>query len=163
MAAILYFHWNEAEARETVRELRAAGHTVHYHATTHVVARPPANLDAWVISLARLPSHGRAYAEWLRESKSRDATRIIFVGGAADKVAATRARFPAETYCAPEQLIDVLARSTASARTPEAGARASSAAVQASARRTSRRHAATAPRRAALNRAGADDGRPRRR
>lgn len=152
MAAIFYFHWNEAEALATARALRAAGHTVDYHATTGVAAKPPPNLDAWVISLVRLPSHGRAYAEWLREARARDSVQLVFVGGAPDQVAATRARFPNETYCSADELPAVLDRLGVAAPQRRAASHAKSAKDTPLVGSTTRPKRAPAPRRAGTRR-----------
>ena len=84
MARIFYVHWHEDEALSTVRTLRAAGHSVDYHWSSGEQAwrllknAPP---DALVISLDRLPSHGRAVAEGTTASKRLRDLPLIFVGG----------------------------------------------------------------------------------
>ena len=65
--------------------------------------------DAVVISLDRLPSHGRAVAEWLWQAKKRQSIPLVFVGGTAEKVETMRERFPAAVYCARERLVEMLA------------------------------------------------------
>lgn len=111
MPRIFYVHWRKDEALDTVRKLRAVGHKVDYHWSTGEEAwrllkdTPP---DALVISLARLPSHGRAVAEVINESKRLRELPIIFVGGEPEKVAATRGRFPNATFCAPDKLEKLL-------------------------------------------------------
>ena len=64
--------------------------------------------DALVISLDRLPSHGRAVAEWFWEAKKRRSIPLIFVGGAPDKVERTREKFPEALFCDRSALRDVL-------------------------------------------------------
>lgn len=56
--------------------------------------------DAFVISLDRLPSLGRAVAEhvWLMES--RHGIPIVFAGGTSIEGRATRLLFPGAIYCA---------------------------------------------------------------
>jgi hypothetical protein len=49
--------------------------------------------EALVISLDRLPSHGRQIAEWFRRRR-RQAIPLVFVGRAAEKVEEFPARFP---------------------------------------------------------------------
>jgi hypothetical protein len=77
-----------------------AGHTVHVHWSKE---DPPKLTNALpeiaIISLDRLPSHGRAVAEWLWEAKSRRHIPIIFEGGTPGKVATTRSRFPKAHFC----------------------------------------------------------------
>lgn len=70
MARVFYIHWNQDEALAAVRLLRGAGHTVDYHWSTEVGAKINAPPEVFVISLDRLPSHGRAVAEYCREKKS---------------------------------------------------------------------------------------------
>jgi CheY-like chemotaxis protein len=113
MARAFYVHWHEAEAFETVRRLRAAGHTVEFHWDSGAEAwrllkeAPP---DALVISLARLPSHGRRVAEVVCASKRLRDLPIIFVDGEPDKVETTRAKFPAARFCTAAKLNGVLKR-----------------------------------------------------
>ena len=113
MACIFYVHWHKDEALETVRRLRAAGHSVDYHWSTGEEAwrllkdGPP---DALAISLDRLPSHGRAVASVTTESKRLRGLPLVFVGGQPEKVAATKRTFPRATYCVESELEKVLAR-----------------------------------------------------
>lgn len=110
MAKVYYIHWNKDGALEYVRDLRGAGHTVSYHCDVESRAKVKSMPDVVVISLARLPSHGRAVAEWWQESKQRRAIPLIFVDGAPDKVAATKAKFPGANYCTHAQLGYVIGR-----------------------------------------------------
>jgi hypothetical protein len=110
VADLFYVHWDETEARQHAAELSAAGHAVRAHAR----AGDPVRFGDWlpdvvVISLDRLPSHGRAVAEWLWQAKKRQSVPLVFVGGAAEKVEAMRERFPAAVYCAREQLLATVA------------------------------------------------------
>lgn len=107
MAAILYVHWNEAEAREQAAELAAAGHTARCHWSAGEKVTMEARPDALVVSLDRLPSHGRAVAEWFRGAKKRRGTPLVFVGGAAEKVAGMRERFPDAPGRSPRLAFDV--------------------------------------------------------
>jgi CheY-like chemotaxis protein len=102
MARIFYVHWHKDEALEAVAALRAGGHKVDYHWNSGAEAwrlirhTPP---DALVISLARLPSHGRAVAQVTIQSRRLRELPIIFVDGAPEKIAATRLKFPNALYC----------------------------------------------------------------
>src|SRR5436309_3071213 len=113
MARILYIHWNKDEALDTVRMLRAARHTVAYHCDSGEEAwkllkqKPP---DALVVSLERLPSHGRRVAAVTREYKKLRELPVIFVGGAAEKVEVARREFPGATFCGFDSLVGVLAK-----------------------------------------------------
>ncbi len=66
--------------------------------------------DLMVISLDRLPSHGRAVAEWVWEAKKRQHIPILFCGGEPDKVAATKAKFPKAIYCATDAVAATIAK-----------------------------------------------------
>ena len=101
MARLFYVHWNKDEALDTVRALRAEGHSVTYHYNTEEGAgahawkqlktNPP---DVLIISLARMPSHGRRIASVILENKSLGQLPLIFVDGADDKVAKAKSQFP---------------------------------------------------------------------
>ena len=98
MARVLLVHWNEGEARDRARRLRAAGHRVdvHWdargsHRLHEVRAHPP---DAFVIDLGRLPSHGREVANYFRSAKATRSVPLVFVEGEASKVERVRALLP---------------------------------------------------------------------
>jgi hypothetical protein len=61
--------------------------------------------EIFLISLDRLPSHGRQYAEWVWESKKRQHIPIVFVDGEPGKVEATRAKFPKAIFCTSDKLV----------------------------------------------------------
>lgn len=109
MAKVFYVHWNAAELQERLAPLQKAG----YEMIAHWNSAEPAKFgemlpDAVVISLERLPSHGRAIAEWFDEAKKRQHIPIIFAGGQPDKVQAMKAKFPKATFCATEATSTVL-------------------------------------------------------
>lgn len=109
MAKVFYLHWNEAELKERLAPLAKAGYEVVSHWRTEARAQFGEILpDAVVISLDRLPSHGRAVAEWLVEAKKRQHIPLIFAGGQPDKVQATKTKFPQATFCATEKVLDTL-------------------------------------------------------
>jgi hypothetical protein len=111
MAKIFYLHWNEAEAKARLAPLTKAGYEVTCHWSTEEHAKfGDALPDAVVISLDRLPSHGRAVAEWFWEAKKRQHIPIIFAGGQPDKMKATRAKFSKAIFCAGEEVPAVLER-----------------------------------------------------
>ncbi|MBI3319506.1 MAG: hypothetical protein HYZ89_02835 [Candidatus Omnitrophica bacterium] len=113
MAKIFLLHWHEAEAKERASGLRSAGHDVLLHWSTE--SSPPLKdvlPDIAVISLDRLPSHGRAVAEWLWEAKKRQHIPIIFAGGEPSKVDATRVRFPKAVYCSTASMVGAVAKLT---------------------------------------------------
>jgi hypothetical protein len=113
VAAVFYVHWDEDEAGEHADALRAIGHRVAVHATRDGTPRMPEPTDVVVISLERLPSHGRAVAEWVWQAKRRRAIPIVFVGGPADKIARARERFPDAEFCTRDAVSSVIARLTA--------------------------------------------------
>ena len=111
MARIFYVHWNEGEVLERIAPMTEAGHDVRAHWSTESSPSLKGEVpDALVISLDRLPSHGRAVAEWFREAKSRRHIPIVFEGGKPDKVAVTRGRFPGALFCEAGQVTHMLER-----------------------------------------------------
>jgi hypothetical protein len=110
-------HWHEGEGEERAVRLRAAGHRVE--------ARPPraggAELRTWrddppdavVIDLSRLPSHGRDVGAFLRTDAVLRRVPLVFVGGAADKVARVRHLLPDATYTTWERIDEDLAAALA--------------------------------------------------
>ncbi len=114
MGKVFYLHWNEEEARERARELREDGHEVLLHWTTQTTPRWGDYLpDVFVVSLDRLPSHGRSYAEWFWEAKKRQGIPIVFAGGQSEKVEVTRRQFPNAIFCATEELPAIVRRALA--------------------------------------------------
>lgn len=97
MGRVFLVHWHEEEAKEKARELAGWGWDVRVEhadgakAVRHIGEEPP---DAVVISLARLPAHGRETADALQRMKTTRSTPIVFVDGTADKVAEARAKVP---------------------------------------------------------------------
>jgi hypothetical protein len=68
-----------------------------------------------VISLERLPSHGRAVAQWLWGAQYRRAIPIVFVGGSPDRIERARTQFGDAVFCGEHELAAVvtgLARSS---------------------------------------------------
>ncbi len=105
MSRIFYVHWNEAEVEPRVRALETDGHEVGAHWSMEEHMRMGDGLpDIMVISLDRLPSHGRQIAEWLWEAKKRRHVPITFAGGKPDKIESTRARFPTAIYCETDEV-----------------------------------------------------------
>ena len=94
-------HWHPAEAQERGRQLQHPGYAVEASLppwpalSRELRRRSPAVI---VISLDRLPSQGRDVALALRGQKATRSVPLVFVGGAADKVAAVRATLPDATF-----------------------------------------------------------------
>lgn len=101
MSRVRLVHWNEAEAKERAKLLRAAG----YEAAFQLPAGPAFLRElrerlyaAVVIDLSRLPSHGRELAMSIRVQKSTRHLPLVFLGGDAEKVGRIRALLPDATY-----------------------------------------------------------------
>ena len=117
MARVFYVHWNREEALATVRDLREAGHTVLCHYSTEegagadawkkIKARPP---DAIVVSLTRLPSHGRRIAVVTLETRKLADVPVVFVDGEAEKVKTARQQFPKARFTTSAKLGSLLER-----------------------------------------------------
>jgi DNA-binding response OmpR family regulator len=111
VARIIYIHWDEAEARARVAGMQDAGYQVRVHATSgENLKLSDFKPDALVISLDRLPSHGRKVAEWFWKPKGRRKVPIVFAGGAPEKVSVIRGFFPDAVYCGPDQLVETVRR-----------------------------------------------------
>ena len=101
MTTVRLIHWNEAEGLERQKQLEALGFDACFDfGGGAVVMRElkAGSLDAVVIDLSRLPSHGREIARSIRSSKATRHVPLVFVDGAPDRVAATRALLPDATY-----------------------------------------------------------------
>lgn len=109
MKKIFFIHFNEAELKEKIKPLKEFGYKVDYHFSTEITANLKDNLpDALVISLDRLPSHGKTYAEWLWEAKKRQHIPIVFCGGKPEKIIMIKEKLPKAIYCSNEKLLSTL-------------------------------------------------------
>lgn len=112
MKRIHLFHWNVAEAQEHAGEISALGYLVEIEAEDgargckRVLASPP---DAIVISLDRLPSHGRRTAAYLRTTKVGATLPIAFIG-ASGELEKTREQVPDAVFTTREGLKEELSR-----------------------------------------------------
>lgn len=109
MSRRLYFiHWNEREAKEMAQPLQHAGWDVEIEsqdgarASRRILADPP---QAVVISLARLPSHGRETASYLRSKLDPERLPIYFIDGRPDKVERLRESVPEATFTSSAALL----------------------------------------------------------
>lgn len=138
--ALVLVHWHAEESMQMAGSLRELGWNVGVGLPElrDLRAKPP---FAVLISLRRLPSHGREvadaiwYTQWGREIP------ILFIDGAPEKVAATRRKFPGAGYCAWEQLSERLAGLPARPSGPKptsSRARSESAAARSKTRRRTR-------------------------
>jgi hypothetical protein len=109
---LILVHWHTDEWEELAAPLRRAGWTVVPLDGARGLKRadpPGLRPAAVVISLRRLPSHGREVADAIWYPKwAREAIRIVFVDGDAEAVAKTKQRFPAAAFCAYADLPRVL-------------------------------------------------------
>jgi hypothetical protein len=111
MKNIFFIHFNEAKLKEKIQPLRKAGYKVEYHFSTEVTANFKDNLpDILIICLDRLPSHGKAYAEWTWEAKKRQHIPIVFCGGKIEKVEPIKEKFPNAVFCSNENLLQTLGK-----------------------------------------------------
>ncbi len=113
MKRVRLFHWNPEEASPILDMLRRAGIDVDYDekfAPQVFRALRQSQPDAVVIDLSRLPSHGREIAIALRGNKHTRQIPILFVGGAAEKVAAVREKLPDAAYCQASGIVAAVRR-----------------------------------------------------
>jgi hypothetical protein len=108
MADVFYVHWHDQEAAVHADDLRRAGHTVRYHSAPGGISVHNPLPSAMIISLDRLPSHGREIARWFWQAKKRRSIPLIFVGGPAEKIAALKLEFPHAVFCGRTALPSVL-------------------------------------------------------
>jgi len=110
-------HWSDDEAEGARARLESLGYVVEFRGgdgasvIRHIRASAPP--DAFVIDFTRLPSHGREVGRVLRSAKATRHVPVVFVGGADDKVDATRALLPDATYTTWGRIRTTLARAIA--------------------------------------------------
>lgn len=113
MSRVLLLHWDAAEAAERARRLSAAGHRVvcisdaQSTSLSGIRLDPP---DAVLIDLARLPSHGRAVAVVLRQTKATRTVPLVFLEGDPEKTARVRDVLPDATFTTWSGVRTALAR-----------------------------------------------------
>jgi hypothetical protein len=108
MARVTYVHWDEAEARAVARRLVAGGHQVTVQWAAGEGMEADSVPEVLVVSLERLPSHGRAVAQWLWSAQYRRAIPIVFVGGSQDRVERAREQFGDAVFCGEHELAAVV-------------------------------------------------------
>jgi hypothetical protein len=117
MARVTYVHWAEDEAHAVARRLVAGGHQVTVHWAAGEGMQADSVPEVLIVSLERLPSHGRAVAQWLWSAQYRRAIPIVFVGGSPDRIERAREQFGDAVFCGEHELAAVvtgLARSRGS-------------------------------------------------
>lgn len=115
MHRIRLIHRNAAEAEVRASLLWAAGYEVDAEpfeadGLRALRADPP---DAIIIDLSRAPSHGRDVGLSLRKYKDTRRVPLVFVEGAAEKVAGLRDLLPDAVYTTWRQMPDALAQAIA--------------------------------------------------
>ncbi|MCB0819780.1 MAG: hypothetical protein KDC13_04085 [Bacteroidetes bacterium] len=106
---IIFIHFNEIEAMQLLERYFPAKAEVQVHFSTHETLKPQTkNLSAVVISLERLPSHGKQCAMYYRSSAARRKIPLIFAGGKSEKVDAYRELFSDAFFCNFEGLCELL-------------------------------------------------------
>lgn len=110
---LFLIHWDAVEAEERAERLRAEGWEVETEAEDGADAAERIRADvpaAVVISLDRLPSHGRETAHYLRSRYGESELPIVFVDGDEEKVEAARERVPEAVFTTSDELPDVLGK-----------------------------------------------------
>ena len=107
LGQVMLVHWESTEAEQLAVSLRAVGWQVKVgnFELKDLKANPPV---AVLISLRRLPSHGREVADAIWYTKWGREIPIVFFDGAQDKIEATRTRFPAAKFTTWDELPDLL-------------------------------------------------------
>src|SRR5437764_14239822 len=97
MANVVLVHWNEPEAKERTRALKAFGYKAKIlfdpekYSLAEIREHPP---ELFLIDLSRLPSQGREIAGHFRRAKATRNVPVLFVGGEAERVKAARKLIP---------------------------------------------------------------------
>lgn len=109
MKSLFYLHWDEQELKDRIKSVKGLGLKIHSHWSTKETVKWGDTLpDIFIISLDKLPSHGRQYAQWLWEAKKRQHIPLIFIDGKPDKVEQTREKFPKAIYCNSDKLVTTI-------------------------------------------------------
>ena len=109
---LFLIHWNRAEAEERAQRFRADGWDVRYEAEDGSKAYQAVGEflpDVVVVSLVRLPSHGRVTSEHIRQRKATRAIPIVFVDGDREPLEKTKTAVPDAVYTTSAALDGVLA------------------------------------------------------
>jgi hypothetical protein len=110
---IFLFHWDKAEAEDYAETIRGWGWDVDFEyedgarGGSAVKLNPP---SAVVFYNTRLPSHSRATAEYLAESKSTRSIPLIFVDGESETIEKIKKKIPNGKFISEAQLEKTLAK-----------------------------------------------------
>lgn len=116
MHQVRLIHWNVAEGEERAARLSDAGFEVAYDAFDGPQILRAAREDppaAVVIDLSRLPMQGRDVGIALRGYQGMRSVPLVFVAGAAEKVARVRESLPDAIYTTWEEIGSVLSEAIA--------------------------------------------------
>src|SRR5689334_6228751 len=106
---VVLVHWHDDEAKALAKDLEAVGvKDVHVGLPEKMSEVRALNPKAVVVSLRRLPSHGREVVDALWSTKWGREIPVVFFDGDADKVAKLREQFPAAKFVAFGQVVDNL-------------------------------------------------------
>ncbi|GBE29533.1 MAG TPA: hypothetical protein ENH10_00710 [Bacteroidetes bacterium] len=105
---ILLVHWDDMEQQELASELRIWGHEVIAGFTT-VGEVKDSKPEGVVISLRRMPGHGRKTAHELREQLGENCAPLVFADGLPDKVSDMMGEFNQARFVAWDLLESTLA------------------------------------------------------
>jgi CheY-like chemotaxis protein len=118
-ARVFLLHWHAREAEERALRLRDLGFAVEHEsgvdgeAGRHLRSLGQGAIDAVIVDLSRLPSHGRAFAGWLRQNKRTRRLPLLFLAGDAEKTARVRAAFPDAVFTDWRSVARAVARAIA--------------------------------------------------
>jgi len=104
---VFVFAWSQAEAEAAARLISGWGWQVDTEwqdgarGSAAVKASPP---DAVVLYLTHKPSHSRATAEHLAQTKATAHIPLLFVGGEGEGLAKTQGKLPDASYIAEAEL-----------------------------------------------------------
>src|SRR4051812_11052448 len=113
MGNILLVHWNEPEAKERARSLKALGYKAKIlfdpekHSLAEVREHPP---ELFLIDLSRLPSQGREIAGHFRRAKATRNVPILFLGGDTERVKTARKLIPDAEFAGWDEIRSAIKR-----------------------------------------------------
>jgi len=107
MANVVLVHWNEPEAKERARALKALGYKAKIffdpekHSLAEIREHPP---ELFLIDLSRLPSQGREIAGHFRRAKATRNVPILFVSGDAERANTARKLIPDAEFASWDEI-----------------------------------------------------------
>lgn len=113
MTNVLLVHWNEAEAKEHARALKALGYKAKIlfdpekHSLAEIREHPP---ELFLIDLSRLPSQGREIGGHFRRAKATRNVPILFVGGDPERVKTARKLIPDAEFAVWDEIRSAIKR-----------------------------------------------------